>query len=282
MTPGPVQVTGELLSSRRVGAFHHLSLVAAGVVERFRPGNLLSVAVGGPLSAHLARRSVPIMRARPSAYGGTLELLVEATEPGEEWLVRAPVGTKLDLLGPVGRPFALPKEPVPCLLVGYDVHAAPLLALAERLRERRCEVHLLLGAPSELRLVGALEARRAASSVTVVTDDGSVGARGAVLDLLPESMRRTRPQVVYAAGPRGLLAGTVAHAEDAGVWSQTMLPVTATSLPCGTGICGTCTVDVIAADGVRRRVRTCTEGPVFRGDRVCWDDDGAVQQERSA
>lgn len=282
MTPGPVRVTGELLSNRRIGAFQHLSLVAAGVVERFRPGSLLSVAVGGPLSAHLVRRSFPILRARPSAYGGTVELLVEASEPGEDWLVRAPVGAKLDLLGPVGRPFALPKEPVPCLLIGYGVHAVPLLALAERLRERRCEVHLLLGAPGGDRLVGVLESRRAASSVTVVTADGSVGVRGTVTGLLEESMRRTSPQVVYAAGDRDLLAAAALRAEDAGVWSQTMTPVASTSMPCGTGICGTCTVEVVAPDGVRRRVRACTEGPVFRGDRVCWNAQDPRVAERTA
>lgn len=50
MTPaatGPVQVAGEVLSVKRVGAHHHLTLVAARVAERFRPGSFVALTVGG-------------------------------------------------------------------------------------------------------------------------------------------------------------------------------------------------------------------------------------------
>jgi dihydroorotate dehydrogenase electron transfer subunit len=33
---------------------------------------------------------------------------------------------------------------------------------------------------------------------------------------------------------------------------------------------------VVGEDGVTRLVRGCVEGPVFRGDRVRWQDVGAV------
>ena len=275
---GPVQVMGEVLSTKKVGAFHHLSLVAPGVAERFRPGNLVSVAVGGALSDRLARRTLAIAKARPTAYGGTVEVVFEPTEPGEEWLATAPPGTKLDILGPLGRPFALPKTPVPCVLVGYDAAAAPLQALAERLRERSCDVHMLLGAPSEPRLFGALEARRSAKSVTVVTADGSVGIKGSLLGPLPELLTRVKADVVYAAGPLDLLHGAATAAESHGAWSQTAVAV---PMPCGTGLCNSCTLPVAGADGVVRPARACTEGPVFRGDRVCWEPVAELV-ERSA
>ncbi len=267
MSAGPVHVVAEMLSTRKVGAFHHLTLVAPGVAERFRPGSLLSVAVGGALTDRLARRTFAIHRARPSAYGGTVEVVFEPCEPGEQWLADAAAGTRVDVVGPVGRPFALPKTPVPCLLVGYDVAAAPLLALAERLRERFCEVHMLLGAASEPRLFGALDARRSARSVTVVTEDGSLGVKGSVLASLPELLTRTRSDVVYAAGPMDLLHGVAAAAEDHGAWSQTAVTV---PMPCGTGLCHACTLAVTGVDGAVRQARVCTDGPVFRGDRVCW------------
>ena len=47
-------------------------------------------------------------------------------------------------------------------------------------------VTLLLGAPDEGRLLSALEARRSARAVTVVTGDGSVGHRGDLTDRLGE------------------------------------------------------------------------------------------------
>jgi dihydroorotate dehydrogenase electron transfer subunit len=48
------------------------------------------------------------------------------------------------------------------------------------------------------------------------------------------------------------------------------------SMACGVGVCMTCVMPVVGADGRTRMVRSCVEGPVFRGDRVRWDAfDGA-------
>ena len=48
------------------------------------------------------------------------------------------------------------------------------------------------------------------------------------------------------------------------------------SMACGIGVCMTCVLPVVGDDGVTRMVRSCVEGPVFRGDRVRWDDVGTV------
>jgi dihydroorotate dehydrogenase electron transfer subunit len=275
-----VQVTAELLSTKKLGDFHHLTLVAPGIAESFRPGNLVSLAVGGPLSDRLARRTFPIAKARATgAYGGTIELLLDPTEPGEQWLADADAGTKVDALGPLGRPFALPKTPVPCVLVGYAAAAAPLQPLAERLRERGCDVHMLLGAPTESRVYGVLDARRSAKSVTVTTVDGSLGIQGTLTGPMTDLLRRTGAEVVYAAADRGLLQGVSTIAEAEGAWSQLLVTV---PMPCGTGLCNTCTVDVAGADGVVRQGRVCVEGPVFRGDRLCWAREADAVVERSA
>ncbi|HET7355764.1 MAG TPA: hypothetical protein VFJ09_03710, partial [Nocardioidaceae bacterium] len=45
---------------------------------------------------------------------------------------------------------------------------------------------------------------------------------------------------------------------------------------CGTGLCHGCVLPAVGEDGLTRMVRACTEGPVFRGDRVRWDDIGTV------
>ena len=64
----------------------------------------------------------------------------------------APVATDLrahdevDIVGPLGRAFPLPTEPVPCVLVGGGYGSAPLFWLAEALRERGCRVEIVLGA----------------------------------------------------------------------------------------------------------------------------------------
>jgi dihydroorotate dehydrogenase electron transfer subunit len=43
------------------------------------------------------------------------------------------------------------------------------------------------------------------------------------------------------------------------------------SMACGVGVCMTCVMPVRGNDGVTRMVRSCVEGPVFRGDRVRWE-----------
>ncbi len=271
---GPVQVTGEVLSVKKAGAYQHLTMVAPGVAERFRPGTFVTVGVGGPLSATTLRRSLPVHRVRPTgAYGGTVECVFAVVDAGTAWLAAAPAGTPLDVVGPLGRPYALPKEPVTCVLVGDGCASAPLFPLAERLRERSCVVHMLLGAATEAALFGALEARRATRGVVVATADGSVGLRGGVVDALPDLLTRVQADVVYAAGPHDVLHGVARAAEAHGAWSQTAMDVPD---GCGTGLCLGCVLPVVGEDGVTRMVRACAEGPVFRGDRVRWDDLGTV------
>jgi dihydroorotate dehydrogenase electron transfer subunit len=274
---GPVQVTGEVLSIKRAGAYHHLTLVATGVAERFRPGTFVSLAIGGAMSDRVLRRPLPVYRVRPTgAYGGTLESVFEATDPATSWLAALPAGSPVQVVGPLGRPFALPKEAVTCVLVAEGCASAPMFALAERLRERGCPVHMLLGAATEARLFGALEARRATRGVTVTTGDGSVGLASDVVDPLPDLLTRTHAEVVYAAGPTAMLHAVARAAETHGAWSQTAVEVTA---GCGTGLCLSCVLPVVGEDGVTRMVRGCAEGPVFRGDRVRWDDVGRVPED---
>jgi dihydroorotate dehydrogenase electron transfer subunit len=51
------------------------------------------------------------------------------------------------------------------------------------------------------------------------------------------------------------------------------------SMACGIGVCMTCVLPVIGDDGVTRMVRSCVEGPVFRGDRVRWDDVDTIPDD---
>ena len=48
------------------------------------------------------------------------------------------------------------------------------------------------------------------------------------------------------------------------------------AMACGVGVCMTCVLPVVGDDGVTRMLRSCVDGPVFRGDRVRWDDVGTV------
>ena len=229
------------------------------------------------MSDRLLRRAFPIFRVRASsAYGGTVEVVLplpDAQESGVAWLAGLAAGAVLDVLGPLGRPFALPKEPVACTLVGQGAASAQLFGLAERLRERGCAVHMVLAAATGAEVFGALDAKRSAKTVVVVTADGSVGMRGSVAEVLPGLLSRTGPDVVYAAAQTATLHAVAAAAEEQGAWSQTGVDL---GLVCATGACTSCVLPLVGEDGVARMVRACSEGPVFRGDRVRWADVGTV------
>lgn len=269
----PVHVTGEVLSLKRVGAYRHLTLAAPGIAERFRPGTFVAVSVGDLVPrAHLARRSFWISGVRQTgSHGPTVELVVKPSGIGSAWLAGLRQGDRVEMTGPLGRPFALPKEPVNCLLVGEGYAASILFPLAERLRERGCSVTMLLGAVDEPHLYGALDARRAARAVSVVTGDGSVGRRGEIAAVMPEAMDGI--DVVYGAGSHSSLYAVASAAEQHGAWSQVAVEV---GQPCGTGLCQGCPLPVVGEDGVARVVRACTDGPVIRGDRVRWAELGGT------
>ena len=222
----------------------------------------------------LLRRSFSIHRVSPAGtYGATTEIVVAAHGPGTRAITALQPGETVSVVGPLGRGFPLPSQPVPCILVGGGYGSAPLFWLAEQLRERGCSVEIVLGAASADRLYGVVEARRVADGVTITTDDGSAGTRGWVSDVLPDLIARTGAGVLYGCGPMGMLRSMSAIAADHGIVAQVAVEE---AMACGVGICMTCVMPVSDAQGTTKMVRSCLEGPVFRGDRVRWDafEDG--------
>ncbi|GLW12121.1 dihydroorotate dehydrogenase B (NAD(+)), electron transfer subunit [Microtetraspora sp. NBRC 13810] len=268
----PVQVTGTVLTTRRVEAYHALTVVAPGIAERFRPGHFVAVAVGGPQTSMLTRRAFSVHDVKPD-YGGTVEFVFTVRGPGTSWLAGRRARDTLDLVGPLGRPFPLPRDPVSCLLVGGEYGSATLFGLADALQQRDCRVDFLLGGASEDRVFGALRARRMGVTTTLTTEDGSLGLRGTVTDALPGVITDTRADVVYACGPMDMLRGVTAVSVEFDIPVQVAVEE---AMACGFGMCMTCVLPVIGDDGVTRMVRACVEGPVFRGERVRFDDVGTI------
>jgi dihydroorotate dehydrogenase electron transfer subunit len=270
----PLQVAGEILSIKRVGAYQAVTVIAPGIPELTRPGHFLAVQVGGPESSMLLRRAFAIYDVKDrGVYGGTVEFVFAVHGKGTAWLSQRRPQDKLDVVGPLGQPFRLPKTPVNVTLVGGGYGSAPLLPLATALRERGCRVDIVLGAGSADRLFGHLDAKRMADSIAVTTDDGSMGRQGRVSDVLPGVLDKSRADVVYACGPMAMLRAVADLAAEREIPCQVAVEE---SMACGVGVCMTCVLPVVGNDGLTRMVRSCVEGPVFPGDRVRWDDVGTV------
>ena len=262
----PVQREVRVAARRPVGAYVELALDAPEIAERAEPGQFVAFAVGGPTSGMLLRRSIAI-----SGTGdGRVTMVVAAHGPGSTWLTERRSGDVVDVVGPLGRPYPLPPEGGSALLVGGGYGAAALVGLAALLRERGGTVTSVAGAATADRLC-SVEDLGAFGDVHVLTDDGSAGRRGmvtvAVGELLPAA------DVVYACGPMPMLRAVASAATVAGTPSYVAVEE---SMACGIGVCMTCVLPVVGADGRSRFARSCTEGPVFGGDRVRFADVGRL------
>jgi dihydroorotate dehydrogenase electron transfer subunit len=269
---GPMHVRGTVLTVRQIDAYHAITIVAPEIAARFKPGQFVAIAVGGPDTSMLLRRAFSIHDVRPD-HGGTVEFVFSTGGRGTRWLAERRARDVLDLTGPLGRPFPVPRDPVSCLLVGGGYGSAALFALADRLRERRCSVDFLLGAASGDKVFGALTARRNGRSATITTVDGSLGVRGIVTDMLGQVIHEARTDVIYACGPMAMLRQVTALARRYDLPVQVAVEE---AMACGVGVCMTCVLPVVGSDGITRMVRSCVDGPVFRGEQVRWDDVGTI------
>lgn len=260
MTDG-AQWRAKVLARRRSGRYTVLTVSAPGMAERCRPGHFVSVAIAGD-SAMLLRRQVWIATSSASGRdGGALELVVDGAEPGGQRLAALDQGAGMDVMGPLGRPFSLPRSAVSALLAGVGASAAPLIWLAAELGARGSRAQFLHLPPDEP--FGLLDAKRLCAGVAQVGSDGvgeAVAARcGQGVD------------VVYSAGPALVMAEVAAAAGS--VPHQTALQ---TDLVCAAATCTACVVPITGRDGITRMVRACAEGAVFNAALVRWADLGTV------
>ena len=263
------RVRAEILSTRRLGAYQTVTLVAPEIAEQARPGQFL--AIGMPQGREfLLRRHFSIHQAsRRGGWAGTLEFAVGAGGPGAGWLARARPHEFLDVIGPLGRAFAYPKRLTNCLLVAEGHRAASLYFLAQELRARHKRVDMIVGAEDLERVFKPIEAKRLSQTITIMTADGSTGDQGGVLDPLPEMVERCGTEVVYAAAPARTLERIAAFCRDRGLPAQVAVEE---AFGCGVGLCFSCVVPVARKDGSGYdHVRACVDGPVLNPARVVWD-----------
>jgi dihydroorotate dehydrogenase electron transfer subunit len=262
-----VQREVEVVGARPVNAYVELTLAAPEIAERAEPGQFVAFAIGGQTSALLLRRSIAIA----GAGDGVVSVVVAPHGPGSIWLAGLQEGDRVDVVGPLGRPFPAAPDGARALLVGGGYGAAALVGLAARLRSQGHEVAAVAGAASADRLCSVEELAAFADPVEVTTDDGSAGRSGRVTVAVDELLPGVG--VVYACGPMAMLRAVADAATALGIPSYVAVEE---SMACGIGVCMTCVLPIVGEDGRTRFSRSCVEGPVFGGDRVRFADVGTL------
>jgi dihydroorotate dehydrogenase electron transfer subunit len=262
----PVQREVRIAARRPVGAYVELTLDAPEIAERAQPGQFVAFAVGGATSAMLLRRSIAIA----GVADASVTVVVAPHGVGSTWLAERQAGDVIDVVGPLGRPYPLPEPGTSALLVGGGYGAAALVGLADLLRSRGSAVTAVAGAATAEKLC-SVDELRALGDVHVLTDDGSAGRQGMVTLAVAELLATSG--VVYACGPMPMLRAVASAATAAEVPSYVAVEE---AMACGIGVCMTCVLPVVGEDGRSTFARSCTEGPVFGGDRVRFADVGRL------
>ena len=147
-------------------------------------------------------------------------------------------------------------------MVGGGIGIAPLALLRRRFAERNIPARVLLGFRDEAHS-GGLDDLFSCCEVRLASDDGHVGHRGYVTDLLASMLEGddAGSATVYACGPPQMLDAVAALCLPRNVPCQLAME---SPMACGYGACFGCAVPR-AGGGY---LRLCVDGPVIRADQV--------------
>ena len=178
-------------------------------------------------------------------------------------------GARLQVLGPLGRPFTPVEPPAEAWMVAGGVGLAPFVTLAEALLARGTPATLFYGArrARDLHCIDIFE--RLGVPIIASTEDGSRGVPGRVtVPLETELARATGDVHIYVCGPTPMMRAVATVAAAHGRRCDVSLEQV---MGCGLGGCYSCVVPAREPGGTPHHTRTCIEGPVFDATRIVWD-----------
>ncbi len=241
------------------GDYYQIRFAAPEIAAEAKPGHFVHVRIDERRDFML-RRPFSIK----DAQDGILTLLYKVVGKGTDALSKLKKGDFCDIMGPQGRPFT-PQAGHRALIIvgGYGA------AATWQLNRSMPGGVVLLGARSEADLLLTKEYADAGFDVRVATNDGSVGKKGFVTELIPELLaaQNEKPFFVYGCGPKPMLMALAALMRKEKLAGELSLDEI---MCCGVGSCFGCVVkvnDPDSADGFRY-ARSCKEGPVFPAEDI--------------
>lgn len=246
-----------------MAATHEIQLCSPELGCSSSPGQFLFVRCSPGLDP-LLRRPISVYRIRSDG----ISFLVRAGGRGAGMIARSRPGERLDLLGPIGRPFSVDPARRHLLMVAEGYRAGALVTLAERMLPRGCEVVLLAGGPTA---DAVFPAGLVPSEVEyhVATADGSLGHAGPVTALVhdylewADAVYISASERVMEAVTRVCRPSTSRPGPDSS--SKPLQLAMEQPMPCAVGVCLGCVVKTR-----RGYQRVCREGPVFDADDLVW------------
>lgn len=171
-------------------------------------------------------------------------------------------GDKIEILGPLGNGFSLKKKTA--MLIAGGIGVPPMIELAKKLKENGIEQILSVVGYRDGNLFLKEELEKY-STVFVATEDGSVGAKGNVMDAIRE--HKLTAEVIYSCGPKPMLRAVKEFGIGNGIETQISMEE---RMACGIGACLACVCQSTEIDGHSHvhNKRVCKDGPVFDAREV--------------
>ncbi len=243
--------------ARNISGVQLLWLSCPDIAQEARPGQFVMVRCGGdcllprPFSIHQVNKE-----------GIALLFNVWQGGKGTRWLAGLKANENVELFGPLGNTYTILPGSRNLLLVAGGMGVAPLYFLAQEALKQGCHVTLLYGTPDARRL--REEFLPARIELVSATEDGAVGRKGKVTELLPEFV--SQADQVFACGPIPMYRDMVGkyHKLLKNKSVQVSLEV---RMGCGLGVCYGCTIKT--KTGLKQ---VCKDGPVFELQDILWDE----------
>jgi dihydroorotate dehydrogenase electron transfer subunit len=245
-----------VLENRKLSSFIYSLVLSVedSLLANFLPGQFVKIRVSSSFDP-LLPRPFTVHAIHDSAF----EILYQVVGRGTKAMTRLKTGDEVEFFGPLGKPF--PRIEGPYLACAGGVGVVGFGYLCQGLKpEFSLPGKLLYGARTSAQLV-KLDFFSALLPVEVATDDGSLGLKGTVVDLLLAELNKQSYQAILACGPKPMLKAVAELGRTYGV--KTFL-VLETLLACGTGYCLGCAVPSRQGG----YFKLCVDGPTFDAEEI--------------
>lgn len=225
------------------------------IAETAKPGQFLSVYLNNK-SKLLPR---PISICEIEKEGGMLRIVFRVVGEGTREISTYRVSEYIKVMGPLGNGFHI--ENTNCaILIGGGIGIPPMLELAKQLT---CKKKIILGYRDSDTFL--LEELKSNGEIYLSTEDGSLGTKGNVIDVVKAN--QITGDMIYACGPTPMLKGVKNWAGENNIKAQLSMEE---RMACGIGACLACVCKSNKIDehtNVHNK-RICKDGPVFYADEI--------------